>query len=162
MPYPYGCLRVRRSVPFVCKLTHADWSCANHNRVPPLFYSARFSSDCLCSKFYLNYSPFFLSRQLVRGRLPHGKESSLFIPSFLLFFLLPYPYGSCRLLATLTIRSLVFPLIFTNMKDLNIFCSFLSFCTFIITDYFYLSRGFWKFFFIFLKFFYSKAYNHLF
>ena len=94
LPYPYGRLRVRRSISFVCKLTHANWSCANHNRVPPLFYSVRFPSDCLCSNFLFSlFTPLSFHGSLSGGDYLMGRNHRFLYPPFFYFFLLPYPYG---------------------------------------------------------------------
>ena len=75
--------------------------------------------------------------------LPHyGKESSLFVPSFLLLpfhtaSLVSYPYDGLPNTSATSISSSVFSPFF--MKDTNIFCSVLSFCTFIIANFSHLS-----------------------
>ena len=97
---------------------------ANHARKPPSEY---FFSVLVFSNFF-RLSP------------RRGKESSLFIPSFSLFFG-RVPAVFCRPLTAPPISSLEFSSILF-MKAINIFCSFLSFFNFIIADFSRLSRGF--------------------
>ena len=96
-----------------------------------------------CSRFVIDSHCFILFgyRLIIIKLVPRcGKESSLFIPSFHFYFS-PHPCCTLSTLADTFISSLVFPhLLF--MKVSNIFCLFLSFCTFIIAEKNHLSRGF--------------------
>ena len=87
-------------------------------------YKSRNPVEFLCLSLRYIDIDFFLFFGFNGSRLYYGKESSLFVPSFPLFFC-RVPAAACRPLSALFYTCMgVFSIIF--LKDTNIFCSFLS------------------------------------
>jgi len=106
------------------------------------FIPSDFLQTACAQIFFFSFTPLSFHGSLSGGDNLMGRNHRFSYPPYLYFFLSPYPYGT--LLTSVNTKLYVhwsFPHVY-NVKELNIFCSVLSFCTFIITDNFHLSRGF--------------------
>ena len=141
----------RQLLPIACLHLVKSFQLSCHRSILPCLYwlakylpKIRQLSICLVHGFVIDpilfHSPRLPPYIFIRFVPHYGKESSLFLPSFY-FFSLPHPCCSVSTPLTSLLVHWFFPHeIF--MKVSNIFCLFLSFCTFIIAENFCLSIGF--------------------